>query len=103
MEKYVFGGAAGPNSPAEPVTTALQGSELVLSVIVRTSDPNVTVWGEAATDLAGFKAPATPQIVPGTPAANQEGVPEGFERREFRLNSNGLERGFIRVRANISN
>jgi hypothetical protein len=102
-EKYVFGGAAGPDSPAEPVTTSLQGNELVLSVIVRTNDPNVTAWGEAATDLASFKAPANPQIVSGTPAANQEGVPDGFERQEFRLNSNGLERGFIRVRANISN
>jgi len=103
VEKYVFGGAAGPNSPAEPVTTSLQGNELVLSVIVRTNDPNVTVWGEAATDLAGFKTPATPQIVPGTPAANQEGVPAGCQRQVFKMNADGLQRGFLRVRADIAN
>lgn len=102
-ERYAFGGGSGPDDRGEPPAVARHSDHVVLSVLVRTNDPNVTVWGEAASDLAGLGNPATRQIMSGTPAADQSGVPDGFERREFRINANGAERGFMRVRANISN
>lgn len=102
-ERYVFGGATGPEAGSEPVSLSKDDAEVTLSVIVRTNDPNVSVWGEATTDLVGFSSTGTRQTISGTPSANQEGVPEGCQRQEFKMSSDGLQRGFLRVRANISN
>lgn len=100
-ERYVFGGATGPEAGSEPISFSKSGNEATLSVIVRTNDPNVSVWGEVTPDLAGFSSPTTRQTISGIPAANQEGVPAGCQRQEFKMNADGLERGFLRVRGSL--
>jgi hypothetical protein len=103
MEKYVFGGAIGPDAESEPISLSKVGAEVTLSVIVRTNDPKVSVWGEVTSDLADFSSPTTRQTISGVPAASQEGVPAGCQRQVFKMNADGLQRGFLRVRADIAN
>jgi hypothetical protein len=100
-EKYAFGGAVTPEAERINPVVSKSETELVLSVFVRTNDPNVSVWGEAATELGGFTSLTGTRFVSGVRAESQDGVPEGYERREFRMNTDGLERGFLRVRANL--
>ena len=72
--------------------------QISLSIIVRTNDAKITVCGEAGADLAELSDPARVQTVNGTPSPNQEGVPEGCQRQEFILPTEGKNRGFLRVK-----
>jgi hypothetical protein len=75
-------------------------SDLSVTALVRTNDAALTVTGEAVGDLSDFADPVRVVTVPGSgQGVDQAGVPEGFERRVFRVGTEGAGQAFLRLRA----
>ncbi len=101
LRSYAIGGAAGPTTIGEPSGTYVVGNFLILTAIVRTNDPHLTVEAEAAADLMSFGIPGAFTIIQGTSqGVSQANVPAGCERQEFRAASDGV-RHFMRLRINL--
>jgi hypothetical protein len=100
--KYIFGGATAMSGVSEEPAMGIGSGQMTLSVIVRTNDTKITVWGEAGADLTELSNPDRVQAVNGTPSSNQEGVPEGCQRQEFILPTDGKNRGFLRVKGTLA-
>ncbi len=102
LQAYAIGGALQPGGESERSTVAKVGDLLILTAIVRADDPGLTVVGEASADLAGFGGSSGVIEVSGTAAGvSQADVPEGCERKEFRVATNGNEKYFMRLRTNL--
>jgi hypothetical protein len=95
LAKYAVGGAASPASSSEPRQSTLTDSFFILTAVVRTNDPSLSVVGTASTSLSKWDPlPINPS---GTPSETQTGVPYGWERRDFAIPT-GIERaGFLRL------
>jgi hypothetical protein len=102
LEKYIFGGATDASASSEQPQLKNQPGNLVLSVVVRTNDPKILVWGEAASNLEGFSNSAQIQVLNGTASSNQEGVPEGCQRQDFVMPTEGKSRGFLRMKGTLA-
>ena len=102
LEKYIFGGATDASASSEQPQLKNQPGNLVLSVVVRTNDPKILVWGEAVSNLEGFSNSAQIQVLNGTASSNQEGVPEGCQRQDFVMPTEGKNRGFLRMKGTLA-
>jgi Domain of unknown function (DUF5011) len=102
LAKYIFGGATDASASSEQPQLKNQPGNLVLSVVVRTNDPKILVWGEAVSNLEGFSNSAQIQVLNGTASSNQEGVPEGCQRQDFVMPTEGKNRGFLRVKGSLA-
>lgn len=81
---YAVGGASSPTANnGIPSMTTLTSSNLSITAIVRTNDPNLTVFGQATTNLS--LGPWTTNGVTKTNSPNQSGVPEGTARQIFSI------------------
>jgi hypothetical protein len=100
--RYAIGGASGPEAAdgTRPGAT-LVGGNLVLTAIVRTDDPKVSVVGEAVDNLANYGNPAARIEVAGVESPDQGGVPEGHQRMTFTVPAGGA-RLFIRLKAALA-
>ena len=95
-------GAAGSNAPVARPTVALSNGSLVLTAIVRTDDPKLTVVGEAVTDLDNYASGTSVDEVRGEEAADQDGVPEGCKRMTFSVAIEGsVTKMFLRLKASL--
>jgi hypothetical protein len=100
---YGVGGASGPQASDVPSILAMDSGDLVLTAIVRIDDPKLSVIGEAVSHLADYGNPALITIVSGTTSGlSQAGVPDGCERREYRISTTAGIRGFIRLRIELA-
>ncbi len=103
LQAYAIGGSVGPNSPDQISTVAALGDTLVLTAIVRTDDPALTVVGEVAADLASFSFSNSVVNISGSgEGISQTGVPAGCERQEFRTGTARNSKLFIRLRIDWS-
>jgi len=102
LGKYAFGGATSlsANDGVKP-TTALTGGFLVITAIVRTDNPDLTVVGQAVTDLAHYASGTEVTTVNGVETADQLGVPTGHKRKTFSVAQAGA-RKFLRLSASLT-
>ena len=99
---YAIGGAAGIGQPGQPSQLGVAGDWLTLTAIIRTNDPDLTVTGQQVAHPADFAVPGTITTVPGVAAADQSGVPEGCQRREFRVPIPASTPVFLRITATLA-
>ncbi|NBV97203.1 MAG: hypothetical protein EBT30_06605 [Verrucomicrobia bacterium] len=100
LGKYAIGGATSPSAvSARPVLTSTGGG-VTLSALVRTNSDagSFAVIGEYSTNLASW-SPLTNNPA-GTPSANTNGVPEGFQRKDFTVPS-GAPKMFLRLKSSL--
>ena len=96
-------GAAGSNAPVARPTVALSNGSLVLTAIVRTDDPKLTVVGEAVTNLDNYASGTSIDEVRGEEAADQDGVPDGCMRMTFSVAIEGsVAKKFLRLKASLA-
>ena len=80
--KYAIGGASSPTATNGIASqTTVTSTNLSITAIVRTNDPNLTVFGEGLTNLT--VAPWFTNGVTMTIPGDQSGVPAGTERQIF--------------------
>ena len=103
LTAYAVGGAAFPLAVGEEPVAEVDASRdhLVLSAVIRTDDPDLTVTAVGVNDLADFGGPE--QItVQGERGADQNGVPPGHEHRLFRLPIDPTDtQKFLRLRIEL--
>jgi autotransporter-associated beta strand protein len=100
LGKYAIGGAAGPSAVSASPVLSNTGGLMTLSALVRTnaSAGTFSVVGEYSTNLTGW-SPLTNNPA-GTPSANTNGVPEGFQRRDFSVPT-GSPKMFLRLKSTL--
>ncbi|NBT24880.1 hypothetical protein EBT11_09650, partial [bacterium] len=100
LGKYAIGGASGPSASSVRPVLSSTGGVLTLSALVRTNSDAISfaVIGEYSTNLASW-SPLTNNPA-GTPSANTNSVPEGFQRRDFTVPS-GAPKMFLRLKSSL--
>jgi hypothetical protein len=77
-------------------TNGTTSTVLAMTVLIRINDP-LAVQAEAVANLSDFGNPAQTTVAGGAPAADQSGVPEGFQRQVFTVPANA-NRQFLRLK-----
>ena len=102
LMRYAVGGDAPGDSVTKPSSSVI-GEYLVITAIVRTDNPKLTVVGQAVTNLGNYASGTSVVEVLGVDAADQGGVPEGCKLRTFSV---ALERSvakkFLRLNASLA-
>jgi hypothetical protein len=102
LMRYALGASAPGSSVTKP-TSAVTGGNLVITAIVRTDNPKLTVVGESVTNLDNYASGTSVVEVQGADAADQGGVPEGCMRRTFSLAIEGsVTKRFLRLKASLA-
>lgn len=104
VSKYAIGGASSLSAPeAEKPSSAVAGSNLVLTALVRTDDTNLTVSGQAVNNLRDFAdSNAVTPVNGSTNGVSQTNVPAGFQRQAFSVPQNSDNRKFLRLKATLA-
>ncbi|NBP40446.1 MAG: hypothetical protein EBV34_18820, partial [Betaproteobacteria bacterium] len=97
LMKYALGGT-NTNDTVTPPTATLYGTSLTMSAIVRTNDTNLTIVGQAVSDLTSTWADLSSNPY-GLPSSNSNNVPAGCQRRDFSVNGGTNSRTFLRLKA----
>ena len=93
--RYAIGGASDPMADGVAVTNTVTSSHITIIAIVRTNDANLTVVGQAASDLAsGFWST---NGVTKISAPDQSNVPSGTERQVFSIERGTNSSLFLRI------
>ncbi len=94
--RYTLGGATSPSATdGVPPQAILTGNSLSITAIVRTNDPNLSVVGQAVTDLATGLWSANG--VTKTNAPDQSNVPSGTARQVFSIERGTNTSLFLRI------
>jgi hypothetical protein len=93
LEKYAYG-ATGPNAAVQVPASAKVGNDLVLTAVIRTNDPNLSVLGKTSIDLVNWSDLALNPA--GVAAVDQTNLPANTQRREFTL-PGGDPKRFLRL------
>ena len=103
LAKYAIGGASSlaANDGVKP-TTGLTGGFLVITAIVRTDNSNLTVVGQAVTDLANYASSTGVTTVNGVETTDQTGVPTGHKRKTFSVAQGSDAKKFMRLIASLA-
>jgi len=97
---YAIGGASSPTATDGIASvTTLTSSNLSITAIVRTNDPNLTVFGQATTNLS--LGPWSTNGVTRTNAVDQSGVPSGTARQIFSTERGTNSRLFLRINTTL--
>lgn len=100
LRAYALGGTA--ETGRAPVPDLIRdGDDLVLVVLVRVDDPDLSVWGEFADRVGDFGDAGKTVEVDGVATSDQTRVPEGCERREFRISPGGRSQGYLRLKIGL--
>jgi hypothetical protein len=91
--EYAFGGVAGSNNLGVLPQMTRTNTTLSLSVLVRTDDPKLSVFPQAANSL-GTNAWSSSGF---TTNFSTNGVPAGFERRTYIYDAGTNPRAFLRI------
>jgi len=101
---YVFGAATpGTLDASLKPTSTVTGGNLVITAIVRVDDPNLTVEGQAVTDLANYASGTSIVTVPGSAVGvDQTNVPSGCQRKTFTVAQGADAKKFLRLSATLA-
>jgi hypothetical protein len=98
---YSIGGATSPTATnGIAMSNAVTSSNLSITAIVRTNDPNLSVVGQAVTDLT--TGPWSTNNVTMTPG-DQTGVGEGLQRQIWSTPRNSDSKKFLRLQSVLTN
>jgi hypothetical protein len=73
----------------------------VITAIVRTDNPKLTVVGESVTNLGNYASRTSVVEVQGVDAADQAGVPEGCKLRTFSVEQGTDAKKFLKLKASL--
>jgi glycosidase len=101
--KYAIGGASGlmATDGVQPSST-ISGLNLVLTAIVRTDDPKLTVVGEVVTNILDYGTAGSITTVQGVDAPDQTGVPAGCKRQSFTVQKGTDSKKFLRLKSTLA-
>jgi len=98
---YAFG-ANGPSDTVTKPTSMLSGGNLVITAVVRTDDPKLTVVGQAVTDLANYASGSSIVTVLGSAVGvDQTSLPSGCQRQTFTVAQGVDMKKFLRLSATL--
>ena len=98
---YSIGGASSPTATnGTAMSNAVTSSNLSITAIVRTNDPNLSVVGQAVTDLT--TGPWSTNNVTMQPG-DQTGVGQGLQRQIWSTPRNSDSKKFLRLQTTLSN
>ena len=96
VARYAIGGATSPSATdGVPSQTTLTGNNLLITAIVRTNDPNLTVFGQSTRNLS--LGPWSTNGVTKTNAPDQSNVPSGTARQVFSIERGTNTSLFLRI------
>ena len=102
LTKYAIGGAGSLTGESVKQTSALDGTTLSITAIVRTDDAKLTVVGQAVTSLGDYATPASVVEVAGDATGiDQTGVPTGCAKQKFSVDRAGAGKKFLRLKATL--
>ena len=102
--RYAFG-ANGPSDTVTKPTSRLSAGKLAITAIVRTNNPNLTVLGQAVTNLPNYTSGTSIVTVSGSAVGVDQGgiVPAGCERQTFSVEQGTDAKKFLRLKATLNN
>ncbi len=103
LAKYAIGGAINLSVEGVQPTSALDGTSLSITAIVRTDDTALSVVGQAVTNLLDYATPGlVVEVVGDATGIEQAGVPVGFTKKKFSVPRAGDGRKFLRLNATLA-
>ncbi len=103
LAKYAIGGAINLSVEGVQPTSALDGTSLSITAIVRTDDTALSVVGQAVRNLLDYSTPGSVVTVEGDATGiEQAGVPVGFTKKKFSVPRAGDGRKFLRLNATLA-
>ena len=103
LAKYAIGGAINLSVEGAQPTSALDGTSLSITAIVRTDDTTLTVVGQAVTNLVDYATPGlVVEVVGDATGIDQAGVPIGCKKKKFSVPRAGDGRKFLRLNATLA-
>jgi len=103
LAKYAIGGASNLSVEGVQPTSALDGTSLSITAIVRTDDTALSVVGQAVRNLLDYSTPGSVVTVEGDATGiEQAGVPVGFTKKKFSVPRAGDGRKYLRLNATLA-
>ena len=101
LAKYAIGGASSLSVEGVQPTSALDGTSLSITAIVRTDDPtHLTVVGQAVTNLADYaSSELVVQVEGDATGIDQTDVPAGCTKKKFSVARGDAGKKFLRLKA----
>lgn len=96
LRAYALGGTVEAGAPASDLIR--DDNDLVLVAVVRTDDPDLSVYGEFVASVLDFGDAEKTAEVEAIMSPDQTGVPAGCQRWQFRISMSGRSQGFLRLR-----
>jgi autotransporter-associated beta strand protein len=100
--RYAFG-ANGPSDTVTKPTSRLSAGKLAITAIVRTNNPNLTVVGQAVTNLPNYASGTSIVGADVAPDADQANVTSGCQRQTFSVDQGIDAKKFLRLKATLNN
>jgi hypothetical protein len=101
--KYAIGGATNATATnGIAISNAVTSSNLSITAIVRTNDPNLSVLGQSIVNL-GAGTWTNSDVSRITNGVNQTGVPSGNQRQIFSTPLGTDGKKFLRLQTTLSN
>ena len=100
--KYAIGGATSPTATnGIAMSNAVTSSNLSITAVVRTNDPNLSVFGQSIVDLVAgtWSSNGVSTNIP----VDQTGVPSGNQRQIFSTPLGTDGKKFLRLQTTLSN
>ena len=104
MEIALGSDPSDPSDTIVPMATDLEGTEFVITFIrIKASEVpgDFIISLECSEDLTVWDAAADTASVTSTEGVIQDGVPEGYERVEIRIDTNERDCGFFRLSVDL--
>jgi hypothetical protein len=103
LAKYAIGGGSNLSVEGVQPTSALDGTSLSITAIVRTDDTTLTVVGQAVTNLLDYATLGSVVTVEGDATdLDQTGVPVGCTKKKFIVPRDGEGKKFLRLEATLA-
>jgi hypothetical protein len=99
--RYAFG-ANGPSDTVTKPTSTLSAGKLAITAIVRTNNPNLTVLGQAVTNLPNYASGTSIVGADVAADADQTNVTNGCERQVFSVEQGTDAKKFLRLKATLN-
>ncbi len=102
LAKYAIGGGSNLSVESVQPTSAVDGTSLSITAIVRTDDTALSVVGQAVRNLVDYATPGlVVEVVGDATGIDQAGVPVGCTKKKFSVPRAGDGRKFLRLNATL--
>ena len=103
LAKYAIGGASNLSVEGVQSTSALDGTSLSITAIVRTDDTTLDVVGQAVTNLADYaSSELVVQVEGDATGIDKTDVPAGCTKKKFSVARGDAGKKFLRLQATLN-